>query len=452
MGRRTLPTDRRHPQGRIALDSIERLLPLIDAVHDTVTEVRARSAEYFDRQPLRLRSAALGPRGAGQEPAKTLAARLGRSYGVTVRTVDDEAELTAVDRLVERRAATAARTRLQGLGADARLDADAVLDAVRREQRAAAHRLEDRAARFRQEPPRRVGVMGDVLSYRAVGEPDPARPPVVVLNALGMGLEPWYRLMALLALRHRVIAWEPRGCAGGERPLRLSDQVADLRAVLAAEGVDGCHLLAWCTGPKVALELYRRDPAVVRSMVFLNGSFRVLDRPDDPDTAYERNLEAMCRAVAGRPSLAGTMRRMLGGELAERPDLSAEPDPHRWAEQVLASPPDALAEELRRPFATGPVLVAYARQLLDFWSRDSLAHAPRVTVPVLGVTGELDRIAAPERLERDVRRFPDARHVRLPAANHHVMHDRPRELAALLTGFFERPDRPGPGVPAPAQL
>ncbi|MER7234252.1 alpha/beta fold hydrolase [Streptomyces olivaceus] len=417
------------------MDLTERLLPLLDAVHDTAAVVRARCAEYFDHQPLRLRATTLAPPGAGHDP-EDLVARLGKSYGVPVRVADDEEELTAVDRLVEHLAATPGRTRPESLGADVRTGSPALFDAVRRAQRDAERRLAEEAARCAEVPPRRVGVLGGVLRYHAVGEPDPGRPAVVVLNALGMGLGPWHRLTALLSRHHRVLAWAPRGCTARERPLSLGDHVDDLTAVLNVEGVRSCHLLAWCTGPKVALEFHRRDPEAVRSMVFLNGSFRRLDRPGDPDTAYEQNLEAMCRSVVGRPTLADVMRRMLGGALAERPDFSGEPDPHRWAEQILASPADVLGEEVRRPFADGRVLVAYARQLLDFWSRDPLAYAPRVAVPVLGVSGELDRIAAPDRLERDTGRFPAARHVRLPVANHHVMHDRPDELAALLGEFF----------------
>ncbi|MFF2625455.1 alpha/beta fold hydrolase [Kitasatospora griseola] len=427
------PTD--NPRERTALDATERLLALLDAVHDTAAEVRARCAEYFDHQPLRLRRTTLAR--CAPDP-DALAARIGAGYRLTVRTVDDEAELTTVDRLAEHRAAGAGHTRADELGADARHDGAALVDAVRRSRDEADRRLREEAERCAQEPPRRVGVLGGVLAYRVAGEPDPHRPPVVVLNALGMGLGPWHRLTALLARRHRMISWSPRGCGPRERPLRLADQVADLRAVLSAEGVSDCHLLAWCTGPKVALEFHRRDPGAVRSMVLLNGSFRLLDRPDDPDTAYERNLEAMCRAVTARPVLADVMRRMLGGELGERPDFTAEPDPGRWAEQVLALPAEDLAEDLRRPFADGPTLLAYARQLLDFWSRDPLAHAERVTVPVLAVTGELDRIAAPDRLARDIGRFPAGQHVRLPGATHHALHDRPHELAALLTEFLDR--------------
>ncbi|WP_168711369.1 alpha/beta hydrolase [Streptomyces sp. RKND-216] len=378
-----------------------------------------------------------------------MAARLGRAYGVTVRPTQDEHGPTVVDRLLEHRASRGSShrgvTHPAGPGAVPWSGTDALIEAARRRQNESDRLLDTQAAHVAQEPLRRVGVMGGVLTYHAAGEPDPSRAPVVVLNALGMGLGPWHRLIAVLAHDHRVLAWSPRGCAPGERPLRLNDHVADLVAVLHAEGVRDCHLLAWCTGPKVALEFHRRAPAAVRSMAFLHGSFRVLDRPDDPDTAYERNLESMCWSVARRPALAEAMRRMLAGDLEKPPDAAAS-DAAACARHVLSAPSRALAEEARRPFSSAPVLRAYARQLLDFWTCDPLPHAPRVTVPVLAVTGALDRTASPDRLVRDVRRFPGGRHVQLLAAGHHVVHDRPHELAELLGTFFARSSNAEPAA------
>ena len=69
--------------------------------------------------------------------------------------------------------------------------------------------------------------------------------PVVVVNALGQGLQYWYRLMMKLVRRHKVIVWSPRGLAAHEAPLRLDDHVDDLDAILRKEGNDRYHILAW---------------------------------------------------------------------------------------------------------------------------------------------------------------------------------------------------------------
>ncbi|QNS09285.1 alpha/beta fold hydrolase [Streptomyces xanthii] len=404
------------------------LRSLFDAVHDTVTEVRARQDDYFVRRPLRLPARLLSA-GGDETVAASLARLLGDTYALTVEAVSDEAELTAVDRLAAARA-----TRSGPLPAPAPPSAReaAALARLQEERRAAVTREADRIGAA---APERVGVLGGVLPYLAAGPRTEDRPPVVLVNALGMGTALWHPLMAVLARTHRVLTWAPRGTAPDSRPLRLRDQADDLAAVLAAEGARECHLVGWCSGPKAALAFHRRRPGAVRSMVFLHGSFRHTGDAAgrEPDTPYERNLEELCRAVTARPALAGRLRTLFTGAPAPLPD---DTPPHQAAEEVLARPARALDTELLRPFADDAVLVAYARQLLDYWADDALAHAGDVDVPVLCVGAEFDRIASPERLALAAGRFPRARHELLPGATHHSMYDRPAEVAALLTEFF----------------
>ncbi|MEU3838582.1 alpha/beta hydrolase [Streptomyces sp. NPDC028635] len=410
------------------------LRPLLDAVHETACEVRARRPDYFEQRPLRLPADLLERHGAGRDEVRRL---VSEAYGLRLEPAADARDCTAVDRLAATRAARGPEPGAGGSGGgtdSGGVPTAAGLAAVVREQDEARRSLEQQAARIARTEPRRVGVMGGVLPYVAAGTARDGEPPVVLVNALGMGTALWHPLMAALAPAHRVLTWAPRGTRAGTRPLRLRDQADDLAAVLAAEGVRECHLVGWCSGPKTAVEFHRRRPDAVRSMVFLHGSFRHTGDPAgrEPDTPYERGLEELCRAVAARPALAARMRALFTGRRAGLPDdLSA----HRFAEEVLALPAPGLEEELLRPFADD-VLPAYARQLLDYWDHDALAHAGRVRVPVLCVTAEFDRIASPERLAQAAGRFPDARHERLPGATHYSMYDRPREVARLLGDFF----------------
>ena len=173
-------------------------------------------------------------------------------------------------------------------------------------------------------------------------------------------------------------------------------------------------------------------------MVLLNGSFRATGRVGDPDTPYERNLEALCRMVSGQPQMARTMRRMFG--MTEEFDPAT--DPHELATQVLGLANTTLADELRHPFRSPETLVNYARQLLDFWSHDSLVDAESVRTPMLFVGSELDTVASPERFEQSAAAFPDARYVRVDGATHYVMHDRPDLVATIVDGFLRGHGRP----------
>ncbi|MFF2807714.1 alpha/beta fold hydrolase [Streptomyces sp. NPDC058000] len=458
------------------MDAANRLRPLLDAVHDTAAEVRGKCPDYFADRPLRLDRDLLGRYGG--VAGGTLARLIGDTYGLTVEPADGPEALTAVDRLVAERAAGGPGAAATPAAVPPEPEPEPELTAVPPEPElaavlrsvAAAQQERDRldraaAERIAARRPERTGVMGGVLHYAAAGPRREDAPPVVLLNALGMGPALWYPLMGQLAEEHRVVTWAPRGTAPGSRPLRVRDHAADLEAVLVAEGATACHLVGWCTGPKVAMAFHRRRPDAVRSMVWLHGSFRRTDDTGgrEPDTPYERNLEELCRAVAARPTMADTLRRIFdggggtdpaastGAGSDTDPDTDPETDPHRFAEEVLARPARALDEELRRPFATGPALAAYARQLLDYWADDALAHAPQVRVPVLCVGAAYDRIASPERLAAAVERFPDARYRHLAGATHHSMHDRPREIAGLLTAFL-RAVEPIGAPRTPAQL
>ncbi|MFI7011241.1 alpha/beta fold hydrolase [Streptomyces sp. NPDC050145] len=414
-----------------AQDEQGPLRPLFDAVHDTVAEVRSRQDDYFARRPLRLPARLLAA-GSDEAAAASLARLLGDTYALTVEPVTDEVELTAVDRLAATRAARATRSGPLPAAAPPSAQEAAALARLQNERRAAVAREADRIGAA---APERVGVLGGVLPYVAAGPRTEGEPPIVLVNALGMGTALWHPLMAVLAPTHRVLTWAPRGTAPGTRPMRLRDQADDLAAVLAAEGARDCHLVGWCSGPKTALAFHRRRPGTVRSMVFLHGSFRHTGDAAgrEPDTPYERNLEELCRAVTSRPSLAGRLRTLFTGVPAPLPD---DAPPHRAAEEVLARPARALDTELLRPFGDDAVLVAYARQLLDYWADDALADAGDVDVPVLCVGAEFDRIASPERLALAAGRFPRARHELLAGATHHSMYDRPAEVAAVLTDFF----------------
>lgn len=418
------------------MDAAGRLLPLLDAVHATAREVRARFPDYFRHQPLRVHAETLRRHGAGPSPVRGL---VGDTYTLDLVPADT-AGLTAVDRLVERRALVPARRPPAG-GGDGQ-DLAGWLAVVHRRQDEDNRRAEEDARRWATSSWRRVAVQDGDLDYLAAGTREPGRVPVVLLNALGMGLGPWYPLVAELARRHRVLAWEPRRTTPQGRYPLLTDQVKDLLAILRDEGAASCHLVAWCTGPKVAMEFHRRNPDAVRSLVLLNGSFRALGRRDEPDTAYERHLEALCRVLADRPSSAPAVMSMLTGPAVTGTDPAADLDPHRFAEHVLSLPARELAHEIRRPFASEPDLISYAHQLLDFWSTDVLGHAPAVRAPVLCLTSEFDHIASPERMASAVARFPDARLVRIPGATHYAMYDRPVEVSGMLEEFIEKSRNP----------
>ncbi|MCO1593992.1 alpha/beta hydrolase [Micromonospora sp. RHAY321] len=260
----------------------------------------------------------------------------------------------------------------------------------------------------------RIGTGSDGLTYYRGGEQGC---PLVLVNALGQDLLPWQRFVATL-LPRRVITWELRGLVPPAARRPFAGHVDDLARVLRAEAVTSCHLVAWCTGPKTALRFSQRYPGMVRSMVFLNASFKHTGRAPEQDTAYEQNLEVLCRAVNRRPENASRLREMF------QPGT------------VTASGANTAVQDnaVRRAFGSADALVAYAQQHLEFWAEDFTWEAT-AEVPVLFVSGERDEIVSTEATRAAAKMFPGAAHVVLPAVGHFALVDQAERVAGLVEGF-----------------
>jgi pimeloyl-ACP methyl ester carboxylesterase len=275
---------------------------------------------------------------------------------------------------------------------------------------------------------------GSELVYFSAGSEGP---PVLVLNALGQGLTYWYRLIDILRHRRRVILWEPRGTVSPAQPFGLNEQIDDMLAILQHEQIGACHLAAWCTGPKLAIEFYLRRPNAVLSIAMLNSQFKIAGTPRELVTTYENNLEPVFRALQNNPAIADYAMKSLQLSLGDRKlDFFEHTDGKQLAVQVLSLTNSDLKPLALAPFQSEATTLNYARQIVDFWSFDSLARAGQVKVPVLMITSEYDRIAAPAMSRLAVRQFPHASLIEVQGATHYCLYDRPEFMAGLIEELF----------------
>jgi len=464
----------------------EGFFQFLAALHSLKGEIEGRHPEYFEYQALRCQAPAdamlnlvraedaaelmlriardpetsggcfyiANPEGVRFDG---LCERVGEAYEVSLLPVVALEELNAIDLLFHERLAGfhacltppgedsdgrhAYRTAdfapgLAPFGAEEQL---ALLRAVRDKQDVARAARDVRVAGVVGALERRViDRGGSGLTYYAGGSGAPA---VVLLNAVGQGLYYWHGLIERLMRRRRVITWEPRGLDNAPRPFRLGDHVDDLEAILKEEGVDTCHLVGWCTGPKVAVEFHLRHPEVAASLVFLNCSFKHPGSPPELDTAYERNLESLCRVLDRRPETAGSMMKALRSQVIDAdPERLDETDAARLAADMLSMMSLNLREHVLSPFRTEETLSNYSRQLLDFMAYDATAGARRVRAPVLLVSSEYDKVASPDMSSMAAEHFPAARHVQVRGASHYCLYDRPELLADLIETFFQNPE------------
>ncbi|QEC49331.1 alpha/beta fold hydrolase [Baekduia soli] len=250
----------------------------------------------------------------------------------------------------------------------------------------------------------------DVVYYRA-GD----GPPLVLVHGAAGDAREWRPQMAGLSDDFTVIAWdEPGAGRSSDVPagLGLAGYATALGALIDAVGAPA-HVCGLSWGGTVALELYRRRPQAVATLVLADtyagwkGSL-----PEAEVRTRVRSVERMLAGAAqtGRPSLPG----LFAGE------------PPADAAELLT----AIAADVRRE-SVRVALAAMAEADL----RDVLPH---IAVPTLLIWGERDARSPLTVARQFASAIPDAELVLIPAAGHMSNLECPEAFNAAMRAFYAR--------------
>ena len=278
---------------------------------------------------------------------------------------------------------------------------------------------------------------GVALNYYTGGQ---GNKTIVLVNAYGQGIGYWKRFLGATAARFRVVLWAPRGddyeTVGITQANPQTVHVNDLDCVLACEGIEQCTLVAWCSGPKLALEYCSRYRHRVASMVLVAASFKGLPQYKHLETAYEKNLEPMLETIEKYPDTADVVLEYLNGILLAQ-------DKRARTAQQLASMSEAelqealtavnmsLQELVLQPFCAENI-VAYARQMRNFWRHDFLPALQNIDVPILFIGGDCDRIASQALAKVIAGLLPQARYMEIQGGTHYVQYEQWDLLAQMV--------------------
>lgn len=451
---------------------------LLQALDQTIEEVRARSPEYFEQHALRTslpkdfallspRRAALAVIALSEAPPgchrlvaqphtdhDTIGELISDAYDIDLLFGADSSSLSAVDRLFESRIGTAKQSLLattahssaaapdeadppaESLDAASTAEITACLSAWSRYHAASHHSERAHLADFPRADTLRSLSRYDGLQYHVFGDTGPT---VIIVNAIGMGLLYWARLIDRLTHDHRVVIWQLRTTTEHGQVATLDDHVGDIEAIVEEVAEGPVHLVGWCSGPKLCLRYAIAHPNRVASMVFLAGTY------GDPssETGYQKRLDKVFELLERSPGMAATVRGMLtdsasiaaglseqaGGDFAEEPEVLARADP-------------SLQSSLIAPYSSDESTLAYAKQIRDFWNCSLDAEARAAGSPTLVVGAEFDRIASPKLGLEVAKALPKARFIEMPGATHYCMYDRPDEIAAMIRSFFASVELP----------
>ena len=277
---------------------------------------------------------------------------------------------------------------------------------------------------------------GSLLNYYIGGE---GQETLVLLNAYGQSFKYWERFIQAVFPQLRIVLWAARGNDGDTIGLKVANPLAvhsdDLEKVLQQEKIESCTLLAWCSGPKLALEYYQHYPARISSMVFVAASFKGLQQHKALETEYEKNLEPLLEAIEKYPETADVVLEYLKGILLAQSRQACSIDElaamsERDLQQALSAINMSLQELVLHPFHAANV-VAYARQMCDFWKHDFVAGLDKVRTPVLFVGGDCDRIASQAIAKAIAGMMPQARYLEIKGGTHYIHYDQWDLLAEI---------------------
>jgi pimeloyl-ACP methyl ester carboxylesterase len=255
----------------------------------------------------------------------------------------------------------------------------------------------------------RIQADGLEIAYRRAGQ----GPPHVLLHGGAEDGRVWQPQLAALADELTVIAWDEPG-AGSSSELHgdfgLGDYAACLAALIRELGLGPVHLCGLSWGGTLALELYRREPGLVGTLILANtyagwkGSL--------PAQEVRRRVELLDEMLSAPP---GDFDPTLPGLFAGDPPAEFVP----LLEEIAADV---------RPESTRTQLGVMA----ETDQRDILA---RIAVPTLLIWGELDARSPLSVARQFEHAIPDAKLVVIPQSGHISNLEQPEQFNEAVRDF-----------------
>jgi pimeloyl-ACP methyl ester carboxylesterase len=259
----------------------------------------------------------------------------------------------------------------------------------------------------------------EVSGLRIAFERAGAGPALVLVHGAVCDSRVWRRQLESLSDELTVVAWDAPGCGRSADPpesFRLADYADVLAGLVAALGLEQPHVLGHSFGGALALELYRRHPAVPASLILVG--------------AYAGWAGSLSRTeVEQRLRFAlDVADRLPGGFVpASMPGLFSEAMPAAAADEL-----GTVMSEIR-PVATRTMAHALAEADL----RDVL---PRIAVPTLLLYGEDDERSPPGVAADLHHQIPASRLVLLAGLGHASFLESPERFDAEVREFLHSLD------------
>lgn len=274
-----------------------------------------------------------------------------------------------------------------------------------------------------EEPTRWVPVSGEVrLATWAAGPDDAPGPPAVLINGLGASAHDWGPVLAHLAARRRIVAFDNRGAGRSaipDDPISLELLASDAAAVMDAYGIDAADVIGYSMGGMIAQLVALEKPGRVRRLVLIG---------THPGARSAVRSTPEARAV-----------------LSPEEDLPRE-DLVRIQYETFVAPgfrerePERFEEMLDVRMSHLAPLYAWRRQLEAVLESERADRLREIRAPTLVVHGEEDPLIPVGNGRMLAEKIPGARLVTLPQRGHMLNWEAPESVASEIHSFLSPED------------
>jgi pimeloyl-ACP methyl ester carboxylesterase len=275
------------------------------------------------------------------------------------------------------------------------------------------------------------------------------RIPVVLVNATGLPIRTWCRLLSDGTHDYRLIVpVRSHGdlFAGGIRhhvPLRR--EADEIVAMVEAVAESEVHILGWCNGARLSIELAALLGARAASLTLVTPMLKGIDGIPASPTPYARDLQTILDLVHRKPEMAAVFTRKLAETAAPIDWSRVARDDFRKAEEIFRLPNRHNIEDLLRPLLTADSLANVARRVESDETHPTLERLSALAVPLMVILGSHDTIVSNRNTLDTLDRAGCVRAGFLLLGAGHDIHDlQYRYLRRALSHFIDRGRPPPP--------
>ena len=276
-----------------------------------------------------------------------------------------------------------------------------------------------------------IEVAGFRLHYKRQGSGETL---ILLLHGSFLSLKSWSGVMAPLAERATVVAFDRPVCGLTSRPLPKrgdrgpSPYSAEAQGELVAEliaalGFERAILVGSSTGGTIALMTALRRPECVQGLILVDA----MVYSGYATSEVPAPVLAMMRAL--KPAFTRLMGFMID-RLYEKAIRKFWYRQERLSDETLA--------EFKRDFMLGPWNKAFMELFLATRRLNLDPRLGALNLPTLVVTGEHDRAVKPEESERLAKAIAGAELQVIADAGHLPQEERPEAFLAAIDGFLTR--------------